>query len=244
MIEGIIGGLLVYDGDSDQASLNPALNLAVLLGFYSPLASSQDKSETYASYAASQLNYALGSNPMSCPYVVGSSPNSPQNPHSALSSGGSDINNIDTDPPQEAYVLYGAVVGGPDRHDRFYDIRSDWPQTEPALDLNAPLLTLAALVSQLIDVGSSCRHLSDMFSQFTQHVMNDSSDPFYTSLEPGAFQEVKPSGTPCDAAFPCDGGLSDGGKIAIAVVCTVVGLGVVGSLVYLAYLRRKKKRGY
>ena len=161
MIEGIIGGLLVYDGDSDQASLNPALNLAVLLSFYSPLASSQDKSETYASYAASQLNYALGSNPMSCPYVVGSSPNSPQNPHSALSSGGSDINNIDTDPPQEAYVLYGAVVGGPDRHDRFYDIRSDWPQTEPALDLNAPLLTLAALVSRLIDVGPSCRHLSD-----------------------------------------------------------------------------------
>ncbi|KAL5508435.1 hypothetical protein ACEPAH_6054 [Sanghuangporus vaninii] len=215
------GGLLYYNGDSDQASLNPALNLAVLLSFYSPLASTQEKSQTYTSFASSQLNYAMGSNPMSCPYVVGSSLNSPQNPHSAIASGGSDISNIDTDPPQEAYVLYGAIVGGPDKRDRFYDIRSDWPQTEPALDLNAPLLTLAAL-----------------------HVMNDSSDPFYTGLEPDAFQAAKPSGKPCDAAFPCNAGLSKGGKIAVAVVCTVVGLGVIGGLAYLAHLHRKKKRAY
>jgi hypothetical protein len=47
-----------------------------------------------------------------------------------MASGGDDINHIDTSPPQEAYVLYGAVVGGPDQKDRFYDIRSDWPETE------------------------------------------------------------------------------------------------------------------
>lgn len=64
------------------------------------------------------------------PYVVGSNPNSPANPHSAMASGGNDIDHIDTSPPQEAYVLYGGVVGGPDQKDRFYDIRSDWPETE------------------------------------------------------------------------------------------------------------------
>ena len=64
------------------------------------------------------------------PYVVGVNPNSPSNPHSALASGGYDLDKIDSDPPQEAYVLYGAVVGGPDKRDNFYDIRSDWPQTE------------------------------------------------------------------------------------------------------------------
>jgi len=64
------------------------------------------------------------------PYIVGVNPNSPKNPHSALASGGFDVDKIDTDPAQEAYVLYGAVVGGPDRRGRFYDIRSDWPQTE------------------------------------------------------------------------------------------------------------------
>ena len=47
-----------------------------------------------------------------------------------MASGGDDINNIDTVPPQEAYVIYGAVVGGPDNKDRFYDIRSDWVETE------------------------------------------------------------------------------------------------------------------
>ena len=82
---------------------------------------------------------------MSMPYVVGVNPNSPINPHSAPASGGTDINNIDTNPVNEAYILYGAVVGGPDKHDRFWDIRSDYPQTETALDYNAPLLTLAAI---------------------------------------------------------------------------------------------------
>lgn len=57
-------------------------------------------------------------------------PNSPKNPHSALASGGFDVAKIDTDPAVEAYVLYGAVVGGPDKRGRFFDIRSDWPQTE------------------------------------------------------------------------------------------------------------------
>ena len=47
-----------------------------------------------------------------------------------MASGGNDLNHIDTSPPQEAYILYGAVVGGPDDKDRFYDIRSDWPETE------------------------------------------------------------------------------------------------------------------
>lgn len=47
-----------------------------------------------------------------------------------MASGGNDLSHIDTSPLQEAYILYGAVVGGPDNKDRFYDIRSDWPETE------------------------------------------------------------------------------------------------------------------
>jgi len=64
---------------------------------------------------------------------VGINPNAPTNPHSALASGGFDVGKIDTEPAVEAYVLHGAVVGGPDRYDRFFDIRSDWPQTEVRL---------------------------------------------------------------------------------------------------------------
>jgi hypothetical protein len=64
------------------------------------------------------------------PYIVGVNPNSPSNPHSAMASGGFDVDNIDTDPAQEAHILYGAVVGGPDKKGRYFDIRSDWPETE------------------------------------------------------------------------------------------------------------------
>jgi len=64
------------------------------------------------------------------PYIVGVNPNSPKNPHSAMASGGFQIEEIDTDPVDETYILYGAVVGGPDKRGKFFDIRSDWPQTE------------------------------------------------------------------------------------------------------------------
>jgi hypothetical protein len=47
-----------------------------------------------------------------------------------MASGGDDISKIDTVPQQEAYVLYGAVVGGPDKKDRYFDIRSDWVESE------------------------------------------------------------------------------------------------------------------
>ena len=47
-----------------------------------------------------------------------------------MASDGYDVGNIDTNPSVEAYILYGAVVGGPDKRGRYFDIRSDWPQTE------------------------------------------------------------------------------------------------------------------
>jgi endoglucanase len=41
------GGLLYYPGDSDEASLNPALNAAMLMGHYAPMASTKDKGAAY-----------------------------------------------------------------------------------------------------------------------------------------------------------------------------------------------------
>lgn len=60
-----IGGLLYYPGDSDSNSLNPALNAAMLMRRYAGFATSDDKRNTYLSFAQSQLDYALGDNPMS-----------------------------------------------------------------------------------------------------------------------------------------------------------------------------------
>ncbi|KAM6495698.1 glycoside hydrolase family 9 protein [Amanita muscaria] len=212
-------GLLYYDGDSDNASLNPALNAAMLMAKYAPMASTAAKKSSYLSFAQSQVDYALGQNSMSMPYVVGSNPNSPQNPHSALASGGNNSSDINTIPLQEAHVLYGAVVGGPDKYGRFFDLRNDWPETEAALDYNAPMLTLASM-----------------------HVTSDSKNPYFTALQAGAYN--KPNGIPCDAAYPegcIPPDLPEDGKIAMAVVITVVGLTIIGSISYYIYLVETRK---
>jgi hypothetical protein len=46
-IHDIADGLLYYDGDSDEASLNPALNAAMLLLRFAPLASTPEKKNRY-----------------------------------------------------------------------------------------------------------------------------------------------------------------------------------------------------
>ena len=43
----IIGGLIYWDGDSDYASLNPAMAAATLLLKYAPMASTSDKQNSY-----------------------------------------------------------------------------------------------------------------------------------------------------------------------------------------------------
>jgi len=61
-----------------------------------------------------------------------------------MASGGNNASNINGSPPVEAHVLYGAVVGGPNKEDMYYDIRDDWPQTEVRL-LSARFLTYNSL---------------------------------------------------------------------------------------------------
>jgi endoglucanase len=68
-----------------------------------------------------------------------------------------------------------------------------------------------------------------MLTLAAMHVLNDSSDPFFTSLQAGEYLQNKPQGTPCDAAFPCGGpALPEGAKIAIGVIVGLVGLVIMG----------------
>ncbi|CAD6968438.1 unnamed protein product, partial [Tilletia controversa] len=140
------------------------------------------------------IDYVLGKNPMNAVYMVGQSPNSAENPHSALASGGTDIGNIDNNPPVEAHVLYGALVGGPDHKDRYYDIRSDYIQTEPALDLQAGLVFLAA----------------------SQVANSTATQPFYVGLTTPRLRPIKNRNAEGGSGIP------KWGQIAIAVVVLVV----------------------
>ncbi|WVO14710.1 hypothetical protein L204_102348 [Cryptococcus depauperatus] len=191
--DAVAGGNLetghLTKGDSNEASLNPAMAIAMLMFKYAPMASASSKTDAYNS----QLNYLLGSNPMKVPYLVGIHPNSPANPHSGPASGGTSLDGIRNSPPTEAHVLYGAMVGGPLSNDLFWDWRDDWVQTEVALDYNAMIPTLASM-----------------------QLMNNTADPPYVNIQAGTYSV--PSSQPCDAALPCGkGGLSKGAKAGIAV---------------------------
>lgn len=146
------------------------------------------------------------------------------NPHSALATGASpeDIAHIDTIPEREAYVLFGGVVGGPDRHDNFWDMRSDWVQNEVALDYVAPMVTLAA-----------------------QSLVNASGDPFYVTLTVGSNEDCKPGGQPCDAAVSA-GCSKPGWRTGQIIMGSIVGataLVVVGLFLFWIILEIRRVRG-
>ena len=65
-VEYAAGGLLYFPGDSDEASLNPALNTAMLMFRYTSagLATSTSNQNRYEQFAQRQLDYVLGNNPM------------------------------------------------------------------------------------------------------------------------------------------------------------------------------------
>lgn len=179
---------------------------------------------------------------MSAPYVVGVNPNSPTNPHSAMASGGTDIGAIDTSPAQEAYVLYGAVIGGPDKRDKFYDLRSDWPETEVSARVTSPRLSIQLRLSLFFSrFQIALDYNAPMLTLAAQNVAQNPSDPFYTSLKAGAYDAKKPKGKPCDAANSCHGGLSKTAQIVIGVIVTVVGLGIIAAVGYIMWARKRGK---
>jgi endoglucanase len=81
-----------------------------------------------------------------------------------------------------------------------------------------------------------------MLTLAAMHVLNDSSDPFFTRLQAGAFAAKKPSGNPCDAAFQCHhSGLSTGTKVALGVTLSIVGCAVIAGGIWY-YTGRKGLR--
>lgn len=81
-----------------------------------------------------------------------------------------------------------------------------------------------------------------MLTLAAMHVLNDTSDPFFTRLQAGAFAAKKPSGNPCDAAFHCrHSGLSTGAKVALGVTLPIVGSAVIVAGIWY-HARRKGLR--
>uniref|UniRef100_A0A1D1Z359 Endoglucanase n=1 Tax=Anthurium amnicola TaxID=1678845 RepID=A0A1D1Z359_9ARAE len=109
--------------------------------------------EVLRNFARSQIDYILGDNPQKMSYVVGYGKRYPRHVHHR----GASIpkNGVrygckggwkwrDTKKP-DPNVIVGAMVAGPDKHDGFKDVRTNYNYTEPTLAGNAGLV--AALVS-------------------------------------------------------------------------------------------------
>lgn len=100
----------------------------------------------------------LGDNPLKMSYMVGYGPRYPRRIHHR----GSSLPSVAVHPAKiqcsagfrfmkshsrNPNVLVGAVVGGPDKNDRFPDQRSDYEQSEPATYINAPLVGALAYLA-------------------------------------------------------------------------------------------------
>ncbi|KAK4785421.1 hypothetical protein SAY86_002110 [Trapa natans] len=110
------------------------------------------------SIAKQQVDYLLGDNPLKMSYMVGYGPLYPQRIHHR----GSSLPSVAAHPAKiqcsagfdfmkssapNPNILVGAVVGGPDKDDRFPDQRPDYEQSEPTTYINAPLVGALAYLA-------------------------------------------------------------------------------------------------
>lgn len=99
-----------------------------------------DKPSKYSEWAKSQMNYLMGDNPINRCYIVGYSDISAKYPHHRAASGLSKCE----DPDPHKYVLYGALVGGPDANDQHIDLTKDYIYNEVTIDYNAAFVGACA----------------------------------------------------------------------------------------------------
>lgn len=123
-------------------SLRYATTTAFLASIYADWDDADAKrAQTYQNFAKSQADYALGSTGRS--FVVGFGVNPPTKPHHRTAHGAWE-NNLSGQPYEPRHVLIGALVGGPDKNDKYTDVITDYVSNEVANDYNAGFVGLMA----------------------------------------------------------------------------------------------------
>ncbi len=106
----------------------------------------KSEADAYTEFAETQVNYALGDNPLKQSYVVGFGDKYPQNPHHRTAHG-SWKNDLQI-PDRTRHILYGALVGGPAQNGSYSDDRQDFIYNEVATDYNAGF---TAMLCKMVD---------------------------------------------------------------------------------------------
>ncbi|MDO5558879.1 MAG: glycoside hydrolase family 9 protein [Oscillospiraceae bacterium] len=155
-----------------------------------------DKTSKYGEWAKSQMDYLLGENPLNRCYVVGYSDISAKYPHHRAASGLS----VCEDPGEQRYVLYGALVGGPDLDDNHIDVTSDWIYNEVTIDYNAAFV--GACAGHYHFFGDSSMEITPDFPPEPKEIGDGPDDP----------SEITPTSKYWVDAFCVDVAQSDGPK--------------------------------
>ncbi|CAM6088915.1 unnamed protein product [Calypogeia fissa] len=117
--------------------------------------------EKLKDFARSQIDYLLWNNPLKMSYVVGFGKKYPQQVHHRGASIPDDKNKYgctggfrfrDANAPN-SHVINGAMVGGPDKFDRFLDRRNNYTYTEPTVAGNAGLVGALISLSEVAPGG-------------------------------------------------------------------------------------------
>lgn len=122
-----------------RGSASTALLFVILAKHLKEKGESINTYGTYECWAYKQIRYMLGDSGRS--YVVGYGHNPPLRPHhrgASCPQGPEPCKLFGADQSQpNANTVVGALVGGPDENDIYYDSRMDFIQSEVALDYNA-----------------------------------------------------------------------------------------------------------
>ncbi|VAH94594.1 unnamed protein product [Triticum turgidum subsp. durum] len=175
------GGLIQLNHGGPQP-LQYVVNAAFLASLYADYLDTADTPGWYCGpnfyttdvlrkFAKSQLDYILGKNPQKMSYVVGFGKKYPKRvhhrgasiPHNGVKYGCKGGFKWRESKKANPNILVGAMVAGPDKHDGFKDIRTNYNYTEPTLAANAGLV--AALISLAdIDTGRYSIDKNTIFS--------------------------------------------------------------------------------
>ncbi|XP_059635973.1 endoglucanase 5 [Cornus florida] len=155
------GGLLyLHEWNNMQYASSAAFLLAVYSGYLSEANAvlrcpdAQIQPHELFNFAKSQADYFLGKNPKSISYLVGYGQHYPLHVHhrgasiapiSVLRASVGCVEGFETwyhRTEGNPNVIYGALVGGPNKNDEFSDDRSNYEETEPTLTACAPLVGL------------------------------------------------------------------------------------------------------
>nr|AYP70316.1 endoglucanase 7 [Actinidia deliciosa] len=165
------GGLIQLNHGRPQP-LQYVVNAAFLATLYSDYLTAADTPGWYCGpnfystghlrkFAETQIDYILGVNPKGMSYVVGFGNHYPRHVHHRGASipknkikynckGGWKWRDTSNSNPN---TLVGAMVAGPDKHDGFHDVRTNYNYTEPTLAGNAGLVAALMALSGDTDVG-------------------------------------------------------------------------------------------